>query len=150
VGNSHNSDMPHTDGHGCAGLFNTLEEASGSGGHRIDCSTYVSYVLQAVGLMQGRTYTGSPGGSDGLYGLFQEYVITREEAGELQPGDILISDTHVQINGEEHLQYNAGSGESIRSAPYPEESPAFYTHVIRLPFNGTTTSGENYEGYEGN
>ena len=150
VGNSHNSDMPHTDGHGCAGLFNTLEEASGSGGHRIDCSTYVSYVLQAVGLMQGRTYTGSPGGSDGLYGLFQEYVITREEAGELQPGDILISDTHVQINGEEHMQYNAGSGESIRSAPYPEESPAFYTHVIRLPFNGTTTSGENYEGYEGN
>ena len=150
AGNSHNSDNPHTDGHGCAGLFNTLEEASASGGHRIDCSTYVSYVLQAVDLMTGRTYTGSPGGGDGFYGLFADYIITREEAGELQPGDILLSASHIQINGENNLQYNAGSGEDIRKRPY-EANPSFYTHVIRLPFNGNTKSkGEPYEGYEGN
>ena len=149
AGNSHKSDMPHTDGHGCAGLFNTLEEASASNGHRIDCSTYVSYVLQAVGLMQGRTYTGSKGG-DGLYGLFSEYVITREAAGELQPGDILISDTHTQINGEDHIQYNAGSGEAIRGEPEVDENPSFYTDVIRLPFSNSKKSTDSYQGYMGN
>ena len=153
AGNTHNSDNPHTDGHGCAGLFNTLQEASGSGGHRIDCSTFVSYCLQAVGLMEGRTYTGSKGGGDGLYGLFSEYVISREEAGELQPGDILISDSHTQINGEDHYQYNAGSGDAIRNPPYQEESPSFYTDVIRLPFNNkksSSGSGAPYEGFKGN
>lgn len=150
VGNKHNSDWGHT----CAGLYNTLEDARNAALHRIDCSTFVSYVLQAVGLMEGRDYTGTLSGNDGFYGLFKEYILDINEAGELQEGDITLSSKHIQINGEKadggFIQYNAGTGEAIRGVPSVGEHSSA-THVIRLPFNGNGLGeGGTYEGYEGN
>ena len=126
--------------------YRTVEDAQ-AGDKTADCSSYVSWVLQGVGLMDKKITTGSEAGGDGFYGQFKEYLLTKAEAGTLQPGDILLSDKHVQINGEDGVQFNAGSTGAIQKAPYAY-TPDFYTHVIRLPFSGTQ-QGEVYEGFEG-
>ena len=131
-------------------------EASLNAGKTADCSAYVSWVLQEVGLISkdGKLWTGNGPGTDdqtALYGKFADYVYTKEEAGGLQPGDILLSPDHTQINGEAEggsfIQYNAGGNDAISSRPYAYD-PDFYTHIIRFRFNGDTT--KPYTGYNGN
>ena len=129
------------------------ESALHSGKH-VDCSAYVSWVLQEVGILpkSEKDYTGDPGSkSGGLSGRFAEYLITKEESGGLQPGDIPISSSHVQINGEEKdgswIQYNAGSTDAIQSRPHAYD-PDFYTHIIR--FSLGPGKSNPYKGYDGN
>ena len=133
----------HTSDGSCPGNYATYEAAN-SAGKTADCSSYVSWVLQEVGIIKDKYNT------TGMYTALAEYILTREEAGELQPGDIVLSEGHVQINGENNMQYNAGSTDAIQNPP-KEYFPEFYTHVIRLPFNGTKKGkGDVYEGYKGN
>ena len=133
----------------------TNYESALNSGRYVDCSAYVSWVLQEVGIMSKseKQYTGDPGSrAGGLSGKFAEYLITREESGGLQPGDIPISASHVQINGEEQdggwMQYNAGSTNAIQSRPYAY-NPDFYTHIIRFSM-GHGKKADEYKGYEGN
>ena len=130
----------HTSDGNCPGNYATYEAAAANG-RTADCSSYVSWVLQEVGLITAK-YTSS-----GMYGALKQYILTKSEAGTLQPGDILLSEGHVQINGENNMQYNAGSTSAIQGQP-KEYLPDFYTHVIRLPFSGTDNS-ESYKGFEG-
>ncbi|MCR5186395.1 MAG: hypothetical protein K6D97_04685 [Clostridia bacterium] len=132
----------------------TNYESALNSGKMVDCSAYVSWVLQEVGILpkSEKDYTGDPGSkSGGLSGRFAEYLITKEESGGLQPGDIPISSSHVQINGEEKdgawVQYNAGSTNAIQSRPSAYE-PDFYTHIIR--FSLGPGKSNPYKGYEGN
>ena len=132
-------------------------ESSLHGSRTVDCSAYVSWVLQEVGILSKdeKLWTGSGAGTSEqgtLYGKFADYVYTKEEAGALQPGDILISNSHTQINGEEDggsfIQYNAGKTDAIRSRPYAYDAD-FYTHVIRFALNHKK-EGKPYTGYNGN
>ena len=129
----------HTADGSCPGNYATYE-ASAANGKTADCSSYVSWVLQEVELISAK-YTSSA-----MYDAFAEYILTKEEAGELEPGDILLSDGHVQINGEENIQYNAGSTNAIQKAPH-SYIPDFYTHVVRLW--DKKEQPEAYKGYLG-
>ena len=143
AGTHSGSSARHTADGSCPGNYATYED-SNNAGKTADCSSYVSWVLQEVGIIKAKYATSE------MYTALAEYILTKEEAGELQAGDIVLSDGHVQINGENNMQYNAGSTDAIQGPP-KEYFPDFYTHVIRLPFNGTKKSeGEPYEGYKGN
>lgn len=136
------SSARHTSDGSCPGNYSTYEAAN-SGGKTADCSSYVSWVLQEVGVIKAKYNT------TGMYTALAEYILTKEEAGELKEGDIVLTSSHVQINGANNLQYNAGSTNAIQNPP--KEYVPEYTHVIRLPFNGSTSSKKGqYEGYKGN
>lgn len=74
----------HTGDGSCPGNYATFVAAS-SAGKTADCSSYVSWVLQEVGVIKGK-YT-----SEGMYTALAEYILTKEEAGELQAGDIVLT-----------------------------------------------------------
>lgn len=133
----------HTSDGSCPGNYATFESAN-NGGKTADCSSYVSWVLQEVGIIKDKYTSGD------MYTALAEYILTKEEAGELKAGDIVLTENHVQINGENNLQYNAGSTDAIQNPP--KSYVPDYTHVIRLPFSGSTNqeSEANYEGYKGN
>ena len=137
----------HSNNGGGHNMYGTLEDAR-AGQRTVDCSTFVSWVLQEVGIFA----KGERMATGGMYSKFADYIYTREEAGELQEGDILLSSDHTQINGEEDggsfIQYNAGSTNAIREEP-SAGSPDFYTHVIRFRFNNKQ-KGKPYKGYNGN
>ena len=131
--------------------YNAIAEAE-AGNHYADCSSYVCWVLQETGIVPDGWCTNS-------YGLihapeFENYILTREEAGAPIPGDILLmahddQSGHVQINGENNVQYSAGGTEAIRSKPYVSRSfidgsENVYEYVIRL------FDCEKYRGYDGN
>lgn len=142
AGNHSGSSARHTGDGSCPGNYSTFEAAN-SGGKTADCSSYVSWVLQEVGVISSK-YNAA-----GMYTALAEYILTKEEAGELKEGDIVLTESHVQINGANNLQYNAGSTDAIQNPP--KEYVPEYTHVIRLPFNGSGSSKKGqYSGYKGN
>ena len=152
-GSDSHSDGKHDNGHSIEqhARYSTIKEAE-EGKHYADCSTYVCWVLQEAGIVpKGWLYNS--------YGIihapeFEDYILTREEAGEPLPGDILLveyegQNGHVQINGEDNIQYNAGGTEAIRNKPYVSRSfidgsEQVYQYIIRL------FDYKRYRGYEGN
>ena len=154
------SDHGPSNGHTEHGVYTTQAKAE-AGRKTVDCSTFVCWVLQAAGVVPEGWRTNS----HGLINTpeFQPYLLTREDAGEPQPGDILLMDYkgvngHAQINGEDNIQYNCGGTAAIRSKP--KKSRAFidgtssnpdhkYEYILRL-FSSNTKKANPYEGYKGN
>ena len=147
-----------SNGHTVHGVYSTQEEAA-AGRKTVDCSTYVCWVLQAAEIVPKGWRTNS----EGLINTpeFQPYMIPRDEAGEPQPGDILLMTTHgknghAQINGEDNVQYNCGGTDAIRSKPKKSRSfidknasGHYYEYILRL-FDNKKKKAKPYEGYKGN
>lgn len=99
----------HYDGH-FGHLKSSFKAARSSSKHRMDCGTYVSYVLQEVGILSpGQTLYSSSGGSLKCRGKNTRQAIKRKceiiyvgkkvkDCGSiLQPGDICGMTTHICI-----------------------------------------------------
>ena len=146
-----------SNGHGTHTRYSTQEQAI-AGNKTVDCSTFVSWVLQEAEIVP----KGKIWNSHGFINepAFAPYLLTREEAGEPEPGDILLMDTkgengHAQINGVDNVQYNCGNNYDIQHAPYVNRSfidqnskGHFYEYIIRL-FSSEKEHDE-YVGYNGN
>ncbi len=136
----------------------TFEKAR-KGNKTVDSSSYICWVLQEVGIITKGWYENI----DGILKCseFKNFILTRETAGEIVPGDILVMDAehsptgiaHIQINGRNNIQYYCSSTESVQEKPHRDRSfiditeDGFnYTYVIRLLRNNL----REYEGYNGN
>ena len=152
-------------------LKTTYEESKSQAQSTVCCATYVSWVLQEVGLISSAQHSNS---AQGIVNLLKDVdgieVIT--EWSDLQPGDLLFfsdtdsqaaqnfaADAHVEILGENKegttfTYYNAGHYISADRPGIQEKSDWGDSHpyhfAVRLPLTGTSTSEESYEGYEGN
>ena len=105
----------------------TIEESENQGKKECDCSTYVDWVLNELGLDLQTRSAGADMKSELDAADWCEPVASRDVA---QPGDIVLYNRHVQIYGGKSINgqdqwYNAGSEESIKT-----RAPS----VIGLPF----------------
>ena len=96
------------------GLNVTFEESK-AGYHNVCCATYVSWVLQGAGLLNGCEH----GAEDLKAKLKGEGWQVIENPDDLKPGDILGYKNHIEIyagqdKDDNRMLYNAGSGEWIR------------------------------------
>lgn len=115
-------------------------------GKKIDCSSYVSWVLYESGYTEfkGHQHTSS----DFCNNTMNWQVIDREE--DLQPGDILAYEGHVEIYAGNGKIYNAGSTKAIRETKQPyNKTRSFYTAVrppaiVNTSSSGVATSGDGY------
>lgn len=133
-----------------------------------DCSAYVSWVLQEVGIFESgiRRTTGTLASE--VEKKNSDWVLTSVAPSNLQAGDIIIvrtakGDGHTQIYAGDDKWYNAGSTSAIQNPPkkYSFASRGWtLIAVIRIPpsemtYNGVTGSGvgsitmANFEGYQG-
>lgn len=133
----------------CSTVWDCVENNAVPNSGRVDCSTYVSWVLIELGLLESRTTASGIAEAFEAAGL-EKYIIPKAEAEPLQPGDILVNrGLHIQINGEDKgegfVQYNGGSGGSIRKEPDVQKWDG-WEEVIRLPFSGSASTP--FEGYE--
>lgn len=106
------------------GLDATFEESK-TGHHNTCCATFVSWVLQEAGyITRDEHIEYGCNGTGGLTRLLKAKGFTRVELSELEAGDIIIYDGHVEIYAGDNTKYNAGSGEAIRrDSPYNFGNP---------------------------
>lgn len=108
----------HTNSGEC-GLNVTFEESM-TGHNSSCCATYVSWVLQEAGYLERSEHTDC---ADDL----AEYLYNEKKwekiygVDELEPGDVIYYDGHIEIYAGDGKVYNAGSGSAIRgSSPAPK------------------------------
>ena len=94
--------------------LNTTFEKSKTGHHNTCCATYVSWVLQEAGYITEEEHTNGAGQIRNL--LVSKGWIQITSVSELEPGDVLYYQGHVEIYAGDGKVYNAGSGYSIRGA----------------------------------
>ena len=142
----------------------TFEKSKATGNKVVDCSSYVSWVLQEVGIF-GENQMGTSGTLKGIVkGINSDWVHTDISPSDLQAGDIILVSGHTQIYAGNNKWYNAGSNSAIQNPP---KIYNFDFHarpllgVIRIPpnemtYNGMTGSNgvgsitmANFDGYEG-
>lgn len=106
------------------GLDPTFEESK-TGHHNTCCATFVSWVLQEAGyITRDEHIEYGCNGTGGITRLLKAKGFTRVELSELEAGDIIIYDGHVEIYAGDNTKYNAGSGEAIRKdSPYNFGNP---------------------------
>ena len=111
------------------GLDTTFEKSKTGYKHSC-CATYVSWVLQECGYLLESEHTNSANGLQSI--LINKNWIRISSESELQPGDVLCWDHHVEIYGGNNRIYNAGSGNAIRNAV--QTSPSFeFNYALRAP-----------------
>ena len=95
--------------------LNTSFEASKTGKHHTCCATYVSWVLIEAGYLDVSECEHSANGLRDYLKNSKGWTLVAS-TNDLQPGDILCYNHHVEIFAGEGTRYNAGSGGSIRGA----------------------------------
>lgn len=103
--------------------LNTTFEQSKTGHHNSCCATFVSWVLQECGYISDSEHLN---GANALQNLLKSKgftTITNE--ADLQPGDILCYNRHVEIYAGDNRIYNAGSGNAIRNSSPQSRSRSF-------------------------
>lgn len=127
-----NRNEEHKGGQSC-GLNKTFEQSKT--GHKTSCcATFVSWVLQEAGYISDSEHNDSANN-------LRELLVNKgwnkiTNSSELQPGDVLCFNGHIEIYAGDGKSYNAGSGRSIRAA-----APAFgskiggtrYLYGLRAP-----------------
>lgn len=111
------------------GLNRTFEESKTGYKHSC-CATYVSWVLQECGYLSDSEHTDSANTLQSL--LTSKGWIKISSVSELQPGDILCYNHHVEIYAGDNKIYNAGSGKSIRNSSPSNRSKTF-SYALRAP-----------------
>lgn len=111
------------------GLNRTFEESKTGYKHSC-CATYVSWVLQECGYLSDSEHTNSANTLQSL--LTSKGWIRISSVSELQPGDILCYNNHVEIYAGDNKIYNAGSGNSIRNSS-PSNRSRTFSYALRAP-----------------
>lgn len=107
-------------GHGLNATF----EASKTGYHHACCATYVSWVLQEAGYLSASEHSNS---ANDIRTIMERKGFQRiSNKSDLQPGDVLCYDHHVEIYAGNNKIYNAGSGNSIRNSAPSNLTRSFY------------------------
>lgn len=124
-GNSYEECGSYGKSHG----LNSTFEASKTNYQNTCCATFVSWVLQGAGYITPEEHSE--------YGLnsansMRDFLkgkgwIVITNSSELQPGDVICYDHHVEIYAGDGTIYNAGSGSSIRNA-----APAQGTRINKM------------------
>lgn len=110
--------------------LNATFEQSKTGNKNACCATFVSWVLQETGYLSDAEHTDSANGLQDL--LKSKGFITINNESELQSGDILCYDHHVEIYAGDNTIYNAGSGNAIRNAS-PQTRSRLFGYALRAP-----------------
>lgn len=112
------------------GLSTTFEASKQN--KKTCCATYVSWVLQEAGHITEIEYKNGANDLKNLLiskGWTQIYSVS-----ELQPGDVLYYNGHIEIYAGDGTVYNAGSGNAIRgSSPAYKESIGNMVMGLRAP-----------------
>ena len=111
------------------GLNKTFEESK-KGYHNTCCATYVSWVLQEAGLISRDEHSD---GANNLANTLKNKGWSKVSANELQPGDVMVFNNHVQIYGDNAEIYNAGSGNSIRGDVTENSGRKNCSYGLRAP-----------------
>lgn len=122
----------------CAGIYangtnhglNVTFEESKTNYHHSCCATYVSWVLQECGYMEDSEHTDSANNLQML--LKQKGWKEIHNENELEPGDILSYNHHVEIYVGDNKIYNAGSGSAIRDSS-PQNRSKKFEYALRAP-----------------
>lgn len=135
------------------GNYVPLETNESKFGHRVDCSSYVCWVLYRCG------YTDASSGGWQLNTDSLPPYLTKKgfkkitSLSELQPGDIVFFPGHVQIyagkNSSGVRQYfNAGNAPADNSSVYQTYEPSGFLYAYRMPSsvngNKISSSGDGY------
>lgn len=115
------------------GLNDTFEESK-TGFHNSCCATFVSWVLQDAGYVTKEEHIqyGLNGANNLSRFLENKKGWTRVNSDQMEAGDIMVYDGHVQIYAGDGTTYNAGSGPNIRrDSPYSHFSTPDY--ALRAP-----------------
>lgn len=102
------------------GLDNTFEKSK-TNHQNTCCATYVSWVLQEAGYITEEEHAanGLNGANNLANFLVNKGFTVITDINQLEPGDILSYDGHIEIYAGDGAVYNAGSGSAIRNAsPY--------------------------------
>ena len=111
------------------GLNRTFEESK-TGFHHSCCATYVSWVLQKAGYLNDSEHTD---GANSLQNLLTQKGWTRISAeSDLQAGDVLCYNNHVEIYAGDNKIYNSGSGNAIRNSS-PQNRTRKFSYALRAP-----------------
>lgn len=111
------------------GLSTTFEKSKTEYKHSC-CATYVSWVLQECGYLEDSEHTD--GANDLQSKLIAKGWKRISSVSELQPGDILCYNHHVEIYAGDNKIYNAGSGKTIREAS-PKKRSKTFSYALRAP-----------------
>lgn len=114
-------------------------------GKKLDCSSYVSWVLYECGYTQ---FKGHQHTSSEFYNNTMKWQTVKEK--DLQPGDILAYNGHVEIYAGSGKIYNAGSTSAIKK-DQPYKKSRSFERAVRPPViaNGSASGGisANGDGY---
>lgn len=111
------------------GLNKTFEQSKTGYKHSC-CATFVSWVLQEAGYISDSEHLDSANNLQTLLKSKGFEVINNE--ADLQAGDILSYDHHVEIYAGNNTIYNAGSGKAIRSSS-PQKRTRKFNYALRAP-----------------
>ena len=111
------------------GLNKTFEQSK-TGFHHSCCATYVSWVLQEAGYISDGEHLD---GANNLQALLKGkgFKIINNQS-DLEAGDILCYNSHVEIYAGNNTIYNAGSGKAIRSSS-PQRRTRSFNYALRAP-----------------
>ncbi len=140
----------------------SFEDSQQSGHNLIDCSGFVSWCLQEVGILSKGTLLSSSTIASAT--TLSEYYTSgfKSSYSEYNPGTILIYDGHVNIYAGNGMIYDAGSTSSMKNSPRnvssgrPASSVRGYIEIPnnKMTYNGVTGIGGSvtmatFDGYEG-
>ena len=111
------------------GLSSTFE-SSKTGNKTTCCATFVSWVLQEAGYLSSAEHENS---ANGLASRLESMGWIRVSISELEMGDVLCRDHHVEIYAGDNTSYNAGSGNAIRSAAPASTNVNGFSYGLRAP-----------------
>lgn len=122
----------HKHGHSC-GLNDTFEQSKKS--HRNTCcATYVSWVLRDAGIIN-KTIHGADTLADYLTNLKNsknKNIFVKVDTNNIQAGDILCYNGHIEISAGGNKVYNAGSVEAINNSGTTNKTSKTITKILRL------------------
>lgn len=126
-GNSYEECGTYGKAHG----LNVTFEQSKTGFHNTCCATFVSWVLQEAGYITAQEHTNGANAMTNLL-LSKGFTVIRDVT-QLEPGDIISYNEHVEIYAGDNTVYNAGSGNSIRSASPQAKNVSGMNMGLRAP-----------------
>lgn len=116
------------------GNLDSTFEKSKTGHHNTCCATYVSWVLQEAGYVtESEHISNNLNYANNFRSALQSkgFKVINNQA-DLQAGDILCYDNHVEIYAGNNTIYNAGSENAIRSAS-PRPLYRAFEYALRAP-----------------
>ena len=126
-----NNDLEECSNKTQCSLAKTFEKSKTS--KKSCCATYVSWVLQEAGYLTEEEHSNSASGLRGI--LLNKGWIKITSVADLQPGDVLCYDGHIEIYAGDSKVYNAGSGPIIRAdAPSKKTGISSMMFALRAPW----------------